>query len=46
MNQEQEKNCIYYYFDKAGHKLYTPSYEFAYYRAKFYGTEDVFEITF
>jgi hypothetical protein len=44
MNQEQEKNCIYFYFDTKGRKLYTPNYEFAYFRAKLYGTGEVFEI--
>lgn len=44
MNQEQEKDSLYYYLDKVGHKCYTPNYEFAYYRAKFYGTKEVFEV--
>lgn len=44
MNQEQEKEGFYYYFDNKGRKLYTPNYEFAYYRARFYGTEQVYEV--
>lgn len=44
MNQEEQQDSLYYYLDKAGRKLYTPSYEFAYYRAKFYGTNSVFEV--
>lgn len=39
-----EPEIIYMYFDSNGRKLYTPSYELAVFRAKFYGTDDVYEL--
>ena len=38
-----EEDKLYMYFDSHGHKLYTPSYELACYRAAFYGTHTVYE---
>lgn len=38
-----EKEIMYMYFDANGRKLYTPSYELAEVRARFYGTHVVYE---
>lgn len=35
-----ESNYIYIYYDSKGHKFFTPSYDLAVGRARYYGTEN------
>lgn len=39
-----EPEVLYMYYDANYKKLYTPSFEFALFRARFYGTETVYEV--